>query len=114
MSRFVAMARALDDGLWSCEPVSAPRPAQVATSAEPSDRSRWYAAGSMAGQKYSGRESRNFRQLLEKLVQSDRIVADPYTRGVVDRVGHGGRDTAYAEFANSLGLHWRGHRVGLV
>ncbi len=50
----------------------------------------------------------------EELVQRDRIVAHAHAGRVVDRVGDGRADAADAEFADALGLHWRGHRVGLV
>ena len=54
------------------------------------------------------------RQPVEELVERDRIVAHAHAGGVVDRVGDGRADAADAELGDALGLHRRGHRVGLV
>jgi hypothetical protein len=48
------------------------------------------------------------------LVQRDRIVAHSHAGSVVDGVGHSCSHAADAQLSDALGLHRRGHRVGLV
>ncbi|RKK01531.1 hypothetical protein EBE87_27000 [Pseudoroseomonas wenyumeiae] len=54
------------------------------------------------------------RQVLDQLVQRDRIVAHPHAGRVVDRVRYSGAHATEAEFTDALRLHGRGDRVHLV
>ena len=60
------------------------------------------------------RSSSHIRQLVDKLVERDRVVAHSHAGSVVDRVGNGRSDPANTKLADALSFHRRRSRIDLI